>query len=360
MRACRFVKIFGLAVVLASTSSCADNHPSTSTQRASLATVCDVDVMQVWSSSNTTFAANFMSGGAISGNAAVRATGCPGEDHRLILRYLLVNGNPDGTNYLISRTVSANVIGGLSYWKLDGTLPTNLQSGPWQVAVRATIRSNGVDVATDAKQTTILVSGPGDACGDGNITGAEVCDDENVVTEQECPYGTPECLACNGDCSAAMALTGGFCGDSTIDSDEGEICDDGGPTSACAEDCTLTASQLEVTSLTFPFPCVNTGDACGPNGYYDCQTAVVEVLNTGDTEQLSGWVIRYELIPENEDVFPRYSFVFPDQEALDPGESRSVVLDPSADLLIGAEYTAQVTLGHAAQSSATLPCAAQE
>ena len=64
-------------------------------------------------------------------------------------------------------------------------------------------------------------------CGDGNTDASvgERCDDSNVVTENACPYGMPTCTRCNADCSAALNLTGPYCGDGSRNGPE--TCDDG-------------------------------------------------------------------------------------------------------------------------------------
>jgi cysteine-rich repeat protein len=62
-------------------------------------------------------------------------------------------------------------------------------------------------------------------CGNGTTESPEVCDDGNTVTETACAYGTPTCTYCNSTCAAALNLVGAYCGDSTIDSANGEMCD---------------------------------------------------------------------------------------------------------------------------------------
>ena len=64
-------------------------------------------------------------------------------------------------------------------------------------------------------------------CGDEVIEGTEVCDDGNNVTEVACPYGTPSCTACRAGCNEVLQLTGPYCGDDILQSDQGEACDDG-------------------------------------------------------------------------------------------------------------------------------------
>jgi cysteine-rich repeat protein len=94
---------------------------------------------------------------------------------------------------------------------------------------------------------TQLVSGqcvpestcPPPSCGDGivDFDAGEACDDGNVITETQCPYGVAECTACNADCSAELTLAGPLCNDGVTDSPE-EACDDGNAScGACSADC---------------------------------------------------------------------------------------------------------------------------
>ena len=79
----------------------------------------------------------------------------------------------------------------------------------------------------------------GSYCGDGIQDEQEVCDDGNIVDETECPYGTASCTTCNSDCSQELNLTGAVCGDSVI---EGiETCDDGNNVSndGCSSACII-------------------------------------------------------------------------------------------------------------------------
>ena len=71
------------------------------------------------------------------------------------------------------------------------------------------------EIAID--DVTVSVPAAMSTCGDGMVEGAEACDDGNTTTETECPYGTASCMACNDDCSMALSLTGGVCGDAATD-----------------------------------------------------------------------------------------------------------------------------------------------
>lgn len=78
-------------------------------------------------------------------------------------------------------------------------------------------------------------------CGDSLVVGDEVCDDGDTDTETNCEYGTPTCTFCDEDCDTELSLTGSYCGDETLDSDDGEECDDGDTDSddGCSDACAL-------------------------------------------------------------------------------------------------------------------------
>ena len=92
-------------------------------------------------------------------------------------------------------------------------------------------------------------------CGDGQVTGDEVCDDSNGWNgKTQCQYGTSSCSICNATCTGENALTGPYCGDAIVNAGE-EECDDGdnngSGSSACNNACQLTAE---------PEPGVGTSD----------------------------------------------------------------------------------------------------
>ena len=65
-------------------------------------------------------------------------------------------------------------------------------------------------------------------CGDGSIDTAngEVCDRGFGNGETNCLYGETECTVCTTECQENKGITS-FCGDGKIDTANGEICDDG-------------------------------------------------------------------------------------------------------------------------------------
>ena len=64
-------------------------------------------------------------------------------------------------------------------------------------------------------------------CGDGTIDSAdgEDCDDGNNATEA-CAYGLETCSVCTAGCTQGAGTTA-YCGDGIVDAGEGEACDDG-------------------------------------------------------------------------------------------------------------------------------------
>jgi len=108
---------------------------------------------------------------------------------------------------------------------------------------------DGNTVDTDGCLATCLAN----VCGDGIVNPeTEDCDDGNVITETECPYGMPTCLACNAKCDKVLELVGPFCGDGIVTPGE-EKCDSrsGGACGACNATCdkaTLGRSSGSITA----------------------------------------------------------------------------------------------------------------
>lgn len=96
-------------------------------------------------------------------------------------------------------------------------------------------------------------------CGNAIVEPGEVCDDGNTVTETSCPYGQPNCVACNSTCSATLNLTGPYCGDGSLDAANGEVCDDGNTVTETScpygqPNCTQCNSTCSATlNLTGPY-----------------------------------------------------------------------------------------------------------
>ena len=64
------------------------------------------------------------------------------------------------------------------------------------------------EIAVAAAVIAIGCSNAGSTCGDGVVSGDEVCDDGNTVTETTCPPGVARCLACSATCDRVLSLTG--------------------------------------------------------------------------------------------------------------------------------------------------------
>ncbi|MFC1733032.1 DUF4215 domain-containing protein, partial [candidate division KSB1 bacterium] len=107
-------------------------------------------------------------------------------------------------------------------------------------------------------------------CGDSINDPDETCDDGDEITEQECDYGTQTCTLCNAGCDTVLNLTGRYCGDGTIDSGNGEVCDDGN--TVAGDGCSSCAIDSGWVCSGQPSCCDNAdndndgiGDACDPD-----------------------------------------------------------------------------------------------
>ncbi len=108
---------------------------------------------------------------------------------------------------------------------------------------------------------TVNVSAAAPVCGDGVVSGAEVCDDGNTVSETSCPYGSPNCSVCNATCTAVLNLTGDYCGDSRVSASE--VCDDGNNVTETS--CPYGVRNCTVCNATCTATLSLTGDYCGDN-----------------------------------------------------------------------------------------------
>ncbi len=112
----------------------------------------------------------------------------------------------------------------------------------------------------------------GSRCGD-NVRdlympdgGGEACDDGNIITETSCAYGTATCVACTANCMAQFSLTGGVCGDNVRNTqgDGGlEPCDDGNVTTE--PNCPYGQGTCNVCSANCQNVIARTGVFCGDN-----------------------------------------------------------------------------------------------
>ena len=120
---------------------------------------------------------------------------------------------------------------------------------------------------------------PEGECGDGTQDAGETCDDGTVAVD-DCVYGTPatsQAQVCNANCDGYTTCANeSYCGDGTIDSGTGEICDDGEGYPAVVDSCAYgdsppltqvcNASCSALVNCTNPLYCgddsVNGGELC--------------------------------------------------------------------------------------------------
>ena len=116
---------------------------------------------------------------------------------------------------------------------------------------------------------TAVLNLTGDFCGDGRVTASEACDDGNTVTETSCPYGTRNCTVCNANCSATLNLTGDYCGDGRVTASE--VCDDGNEVTETS--CPYGVANCSACNASCTTKLNLQGDYCGDgivNGPEEC------------------------------------------------------------------------------------------
>ena len=101
-----------------------------------------------------------------------------------------------------------------------------------------------VEAGWDCVLTVGAITSCSEVCGDGLVVGDEVCDDSNDLTETM-PYGQLSCN--NGNCKAGCREQGcnlSYCGDDSVQSGNGEECDNGTANSNTTPDaCRLTCKN---------------------------------------------------------------------------------------------------------------------
>ena len=112
----------------------------------------------------------------------------------------------------------------------------------------------------------------------------ETCDDANAVTET-CSYGESDCEVCNGSCQVVAGATS-YCGDGSVDEDNGEDCDDN---NAVTESCGYGAQSCGVCNSVCVTEAGATsfcGDGIVDSDHETCDdsNASTEVCNYGQTE----------------------------------------------------------------------------
>jgi len=144
---------------------------------------------------------------------------------------------------------------GDGFVQVSGASPETCDSGTNN---GATSCPYGVATCTICNSScTADVDRTGTYCGDGTEQAAnnEVCDDGNNDTETTCPYNptSPNCTICEAGCLVESMLTNGpWCGDGTVQSSEGEACDDRSPTQSCGRcdnACNVFAGAAAATAL---------------------------------------------------------------------------------------------------------------
>ncbi|MEZ4299719.1 MAG: DUF4215 domain-containing protein [Polyangiaceae bacterium] len=103
--------------------------------------------------------------------------------------------------------------------------------------------------------TTPTTTEPESVCGDGKLTGAEACDDDNTTPGDGC---SATCTVEDGfECTNAMqelSICQKICGNGTVNTDKGEECDDGGAVDedppfgnqdACSDTCKFQEFDIE-------------------------------------------------------------------------------------------------------------------
>ncbi len=155
-----------------------------------------------------------------------------------------------------------------------------------QGALNGTLACPYGEVSCSICNSTCTGTNPGTSetyCGDGTPNGTETCDlgAKNGLTQCAYKGGTTAtsntCSLCNSICTVGSSSgTGPYCGDGTIDGDDGETCDDGH----------LTESQNDCGYQSGAGTC----SVC-----HSCQTTPVNNLYCGDnlvngTEQCDGGV----------------------------------------------------------------------
>lgn len=144
---------------------------------------------------------------------------------------------------------------GDAFVQVSGTGPEACDSGTNN---GATTCPYGVASCTICNSScTADVDRTGTYCGDGTEQAAnnEVCDDGNNDTETTCPYNptSPNCTICEAGCLVESMLTNGpWCGDGTVQSSEGEACDDRSPTQSCGRcdnGCNVFAGAAAATAV---------------------------------------------------------------------------------------------------------------
>lgn len=186
----------------------------------------------------------------------------------------------------------------------DATDTTDTTESTTESTTDATDTTESTTDATDTTTDTTETGEP-DVCGDGMITGSEVCDDGI----NDGSYG-----GCNPDCAGLAA----YCGDAMVNGPE--TCDDGANPAVddgCFDDCTVPSSCLDILEHD---PMVGDGEyAIAPDGSMDAPfPAWCDMTTDG-----GGWTLAMRFAPAMSQ-FNFYSMHWTNQSLVNEG-----VLDPT-------------------------------
>jgi hypothetical protein len=188
----------------------------------------------------------------------------------------------------------------------DATDVTDTTESTTESTTDATDTTESTTDATDTTESTTdaTETGEPDVCGDGMITGSEVCDDGT----NDGSYG-----GCNPDCAGLAA----YCGDAMVNGPE--TCDDGANPElddGCFDDCTVPASCLDILEYD---PMVGDGEyVIAPAGGQDAPFPVwCDMTNDG-----GGWTLAMRFAPAMSE-FNFYSMHWTNQSLVN-----EAVIDP--------------------------------
>src|SRR3989344_284968 len=183
---------------------------------------------------------------------------------RVVLNWTAV---PGAAWYEVHRNDSVNPLGWPSAWQIttNSYTDTTINSSTAYIYTVRAAQSSGfyIDDPASASITTGTCGGSG-SCGNGNINPGEQCDDGSQNGVQcTAPYGGT-CTYCSSSTSPGggipgcqdISAQGPFCGDNTIQTANGEACDDGnavsgdGCSSTCQNEaqCTFTSASWNTTT----------------------------------------------------------------------------------------------------------------
>ena len=184
-------------------------------------------------------------------------------------------------------------------------------------------------------------------CGDGVIEGSEGCDEGDANTDH-CPYSTVE-TSCNV-CTTACVMDLGqrhFCGDDVIDTDDGEVCDEGGVATCpygegTCEVCDDTCTGRVSAAGPYCGDGIVNGDEVCDGGIYCDDTCNETCVHTVDWRYATTSVVHLWLLSttnvyagSGEEGFITIRYMADDEGAIVPGPVSLVEIYDPWDLSIG-------------------------